>query len=90
MKETMTFSEWYKFNCSGEYPIIDNYNKALVKIFKCLSAKEGDVIFTGKATLKDINVLFGNYNIFSFRSATSEDSNASFKIFLYLPQSNNS
>ena len=86
MNETMTFSEWYEFNCSGKHPIIDTFNTVHVKIFQCLSYKTDDVIFSGEALLENINRCFGNYNIFKVRNYNGESSYATFEIFLYPPQ----
>ena len=90
MKETMTFSEWYEFNClSTKHSIFQKSISAKVNIFSRYSYKKDDMIFSGISTLEDINLLFGSYNVFGIRPFSYTDKEFgcnALEIFLYPPQ----
>ena len=90
MNETMTFSQWYEFNClSTKHPIFQKGISVKVKIFSRYSYKNEDIIFSGMSTLENLNLLFGAYNVFDIRSvncAEEELSYNAFEVFLFLPQ----
>ena len=90
MKETMTFSEWYEFNClSTKHPIFQKRISAKANIFSCYSYKKDDVIFSGITTLENINFLFGSYNVFNIRLSNYIDKEVVYEaleIFLFPPQ----
>ena len=91
MNETMTFSQWYEFNClSTKHPVFQKIISVKVKIFSRYSYKKEDIIFSGMITLENLNLLFGAYNVFSIRpsSCTEEEHNYynTFEVFLFPPQ----
>lgn len=90
MNETMTFSQWYEFNClSDKHPIFQKGISVKVKIFSRYSYKKEDIILSSMITLENINLLFGAYNIFSIRTvicADGEYSYSALEVFLFPPQ----
>ena len=90
MRDTMTFSQWYEFNClSTKRPIFQTGTSTKVIIFSRYSYKKEDVIFSGITTLKNLNLLFGAYNVFNIRPSNYEDEECNYNtlvIFLFPPQ----
>ena len=90
MKETMTFSEWYEFNClSTKHPIFQTYISVEAKIFSRYSYKKEDIIFSGIITLENLNFLFGSYNVFNIqpsRCTDKEFEHKALEVFLFPPQ----
>ena len=90
MKETVTFSEWYKFNClSTKHPIFQKGISVKVSIFSRYSYNKDDIIFSGITTLENLNLLFGAYNVFNIRPSTRTEKVFEYnilEIFLFPPQ----
>lgn len=90
MDKTMTFSQWYEFNClSAKYPIFQKVISAKVNIFSRYSHKKDDMIFSGMSTLENINLLFGAYNVFNIRPFNCVDGEYNYsalEVFLFPPQ----
>lgn len=89
----MKFSEWYEFNCvhnvEDRCSLIDEETEVVLNVFSCYSFYENNIMFSSDSiSLKTINTLFGNYNVFKVMSTLTEYKNrsyATFKIFLYPP-----
>lgn len=90
MREAMTFSEWYEFNClSTKHPIFQTYISVEAKIFSRYSYKKEDMIFSGFITLENLNLLFGSYNVFNIRPSKYTDKGCEYnalEVFLFPPQ----
>lgn len=90
MRETMTFSEWYEFNClSTKHPIFQKSISVKANFFSCYSYKKDDMIFSGIITLENLNLLFGAYNVFNIRPFNYADEERNYnalEIFLFPPQ----
>ena len=90
MNETMTFSQWYEFNCfSTKHPIFYPGISVKANIFSCYSYKKDDMIFSGITTLVNLNLLFGAYNVFNirpFKCADEEHNYNALEVFLFPPQ----
>lgn len=86
----MTFSEWYEFNClSTKHPIFQTGISAKANIFSRYSCKKDDMIFSGIATLENLNLLFGAYNVFNIRPFNYADEECNYnalEVFLFPPQ----
>lgn len=90
MNKTMTFSQWYEFNClSTKHPIFQTGISVEAKIFSRYSYKKEDMIFSGIVTLENLNLLFGSYNVFNIRPSNCVDGEYNYstlEVLLFPPQ----
>lgn len=86
----MKFSEWYEFNCVRDvedgHSLIYKETKAILDVFSCYSFYKDNIMFSSNSiSLKTINALFGDYNIFKVGTNSTTENCSTFKIFLYPP-----